>query len=186
MPGYKFTTDWFSQNIPVWERIFSDFKPESVLEIGSYEGRSAVWMAEMMHNQLNGGHIDCIDTWPDGDVQNRFEDNIKIAQWKFPGVRIRSYKIPSYEIAAFKRINEYDLVYIDGSHKASEVLSDAVDAYHLCRHGGVIIFDDYNNGGASADNPLDLPKIAVDAFLKCFGREVEIIHRDYQLIVRKK
>ena len=40
---YYFTTDWFSNNIRVWDKILSDYKGKSnihYLEIGVFEGRS--------------------------------------------------------------------------------------------------------------------------------------------------
>ena len=41
--------DWFSQHIPVWTEVLAPLlaatDPIHVLEIGSYEGRSAVWIA---------------------------------------------------------------------------------------------------------------------------------------------
>lgn len=187
MPEYSFTQDWFSPNIPVWERVFNEFNPSSILEIGSYEGRSTVWMAETIHRAA-GGRIDCIDTWEDQEIAERFEDNTKIAKWKFPNVYIRPYVGKSSDVIPLKRCSEkYDMIYIDGSHKASDVLSDAVDSFHLCKHGGVIIFDDYyaNLGG----NPLDYPKLAIDFFVNCFARELEVVDVQCfssQFFVRKR
>src|SRR5205823_5527535 len=38
---------------------------------------------------------------------------------------------------------EADLVYVDGSHAACDVLSDLVQSFQITRVGGVIICDDY-------------------------------------------
>ena len=40
-------------------------------------------------------------------------------------------------------INNFDLIYIDASHYAPDVLSDAVLAFKLLKPGGILIFDDY-------------------------------------------
>jgi len=37
----------------------------------------------------------------------------------------------------------YDIVYIDGSHVANDVLQDAVLVWQLVKVGGFMIFDDY-------------------------------------------
>lgn len=53
---YQFTKDWFSWAPPVWEQLVP-MLPESgtfrtFLEIGSFEGRSAIWIAENMMRDL--------------------------------------------------------------------------------------------------------------------------------------
>ena len=40
---YEFTADWFSGNVPVWSALIEQVRPVRILEIGSYEGRSAVF-----------------------------------------------------------------------------------------------------------------------------------------------
>ena len=52
---YEFTNDWFSANIEAWKRIFAAHgAPARVLEIGSYEGRSTVWIVENLMTQGSG------------------------------------------------------------------------------------------------------------------------------------
>lgn len=185
---YRFTSDWFSHNIDIWSALFGDLRPRRVLEIGSYEGRSAVWMAEIM-SQFEGGYIDCCDTWEDEYAQRCFHWNIGKASKLFNNVHIMPFKAESSYTLSSKRYDlaEYDLVYIDGSHRACDVLSDAVDSYHLCRKGGVMIFDDYH-AGSSNENPLRSPKVAIDAFVNCFADKLELLSMPTltQIFVRKK
>jgi len=52
---YNFTDiDWFSPNIPIWDKILNQpfFKKEKIdyLEIGTYEGRSAIHICENFKN----------------------------------------------------------------------------------------------------------------------------------------
>lgn len=46
---YDFTTNWFKPDLPQWQRLIKEFvtKPVNCLEIGCFEGRSAVWILEM-------------------------------------------------------------------------------------------------------------------------------------------
>lgn len=187
--AYKFTEDWFSHNTPIWGPLFGELRPKNVLEIGSHEGRSTVWMAEIM-NQIGGGSITCIDSWDSEPTKDIFERNRMIASELFRSVKIDAIQNQSCNFLGCMRTSgggKYDLVYIDGSHKSSDVLSDAVDSFHLCRRGGVIIFDDYHSGSMS-ENPLDAPKIAIDAFVNCFSREIELLNMPTttQMFVRKK
>ena len=78
--------------------------------------------------------------------------------------------------------NSIDLIYIDGSHEADNVLLDGLLSYKLLKEGGIMIFDDYG-----LDEPLgykDLkPSIGIDAFIEVTNAEV--IFNGYQLAVRK-
>lgn len=73
--GYEFTQDWFSMRHPHWPK-YADPKPElNVLEIGSYEGRSAVWMLENLLTH-HDSTITCVDHWLDKKIEARFDRNI--------------------------------------------------------------------------------------------------------------
>ena len=71
----------------------------------------------------------------------------------------------------------FDLIYVDGSHTAPDVLTDAVLAFHLLRVGGVVIFDDYLWSMEAPLNvdPLNMPKPAIDAFTTVFMRKVRVM-----------
>ena len=80
--------------------------------------------------------------------------------------------------------NLFDFIYIDGSHIAKDVLTDACMAWPLLKPKGLMVFDDYMWG--SPRDILHRPKPAIDAFTNLFAEEAEIIHVGYQLVVRKK
>jgi predicted O-methyltransferase YrrM len=76
-----------------------------------------------------------------------------------------------------------DIVFVDGSHEASDVLQDIVLSWRLLKPRGIIIMDDYEWG---LDRPLiERPKPAIDAFLKCYEGQYEVLQKEYQVIVRK-
>jgi len=216
MTDYKFTKDWFSWAPPVWEQLIPALPSNnrSFLEIGSFVGRSAVWIIENMME--DGGYIDCIDTWQGGEehgaedmgtVEERFDHNLELASNQsgiFDGDVARSYfklkgssakilagilaegddsvDFVGGEVQATKP--KYDFIYIDGSHIARDVLTDACMAWPLLKKGGIMVFDDYMWG-----EPRDIlhrPKPAIDAFVNIFAEEVDMVHMGYQLIVRKK
>ena len=194
MTEYKFTQDWFSWAPAVWEQLIP-LVPDrlNLLEIGSFEGRSAVWLAENMVE--DEGNIQCIDTWEGGEehsngemtgAEERFLHNMNVFEAKHPNRAIIQIKDTSTRALArfFEKEYSYGFIYIDGSHIAKDVLTDACMAWPLLMQGGIMVFDDYLWG-----EPRDIlhrPKPAIDAFVNIFAEEVEMIHMGYQLIVRKK
>jgi predicted O-methyltransferase YrrM len=195
---YEFTNDWFNQTAssPVWRQLISNNKPTRILEIGSFEGRSTCWLIENCTSIVQSDvSIFCVDSWEGGiehqegggkesemsDVERRFDRNISIAssQSKF-NVEIR--KIKNYSQFALPLLMSegkygfFDLIYIDGSHQAPDVLTDAILSFQLLRVGGVMIFDDYlwSMDRPGTQDVLKMPKPAIDAFLNIFQRKMSI------------
>ena len=198
MTEYKFTKDWFHWAPEVWEQLIP-MLPErrAFLEIGSFEGRSTVWIVENMME--DGGHIDCVDTWEGGEehgeedmdsVLLRFRANTKLLEAKHPDRRVCEHRETSQW--ALSQFNAqlygdtiYDFIYIDGSHIAKDVLTDACMAWPLLKPKGLMVFEDYH-WMPSARDILHRPKLAIDAFVNIFAEEVEVVATGYQLVVRKK
>ena len=68
---YIFTVDWFSHNIPSWDIYLNNFKNKpnlNFLEIGSFQGRSTVWLLENILTDENSS-ITCIDTF-EGSIEH--------------------------------------------------------------------------------------------------------------------
>lgn len=197
MSDYQFTKDWFHWAPDIWTHLIPMLPGEPgdrhFLEIGSFEGRSAVWVIENMmqdHDYLN-----CIDTWEGGEehteedmasVWERYCHNMEVAHQKFPNRYFETLKGTSYEqlLGLAASGITHDFIYIDGSHIAKDVLTDACMAWPLLKKGGIMAFDDYLWGDAR--DILHRPKLAVDAFSSIFAEELEVIHTGYQFIVRKK
>jgi predicted O-methyltransferase YrrM len=190
MSEYQFTKDWFQWAPEVWTQLIP-MLPErtddgrNFLEIGSFEGRSAVWIAENM--MQDGDCLDCIDTWKGGEehveehmeeAEQRFDYNRSIA---LTGRAIEIEKIKGSSIYGLSCLLTgvdsdedqpyYSFIYIDGSHIAKDVLTDACMAWPLLKPKGLMVFDDYMWG-----NPRDIlhrPKPAIDAFCNLFAEEAE-------------
>lgn len=197
---YSFSADWFTHVAPIWAKALKVLlpAPKKIVEIGSYEGRSAVWMIENAFPRSAPALLYCIDTWAGGmehdaaampQVEERFDANIARAREQCPSVAI--HKIKSASTAALLKMlsdghqGSVDLIYIDGSHQASDVLTDLVLGFMLCRVNGIIVCDDYLwklNG-----NPLLSPKLAIDAFTNCFSGKLDPVNGIplYQLWLRK-
>ena len=178
---YDFSEDWFSDNIPQWERFLEPYRGAAnlnYLEIGVYEGRATVWMAEniLTHEKAR---VTALDVFPK-DLEERFLANMKASG--FAG-EIRVLVGPSQKTLRKLDDNAFDIIYIDGSHEADDVLVDAVLSWPLLRQRGMLIFDDYQ---WQPELPAELrPRPAIDAFVTMFRREIEVVDRGYQLMIRK-
>lgn len=195
--NYQFTQDWFSHNIPLWQQLTNLIPGEpgkrEFLEIGSFEGRSAVWIIENMMAEHDS--LTCVDTWEGSEEHvsgelngawDRFCHNTALAFEAAPNRYYSHYKGTSldYLATAIAEGPEFDFIYIDGSHTAKDVLTDACMAWTLLRSRGIMVFDDYLWG-----EPRDIlhrPKAAIDAFVNLFAEELDVIHSGYQFVVRKK
>lgn len=196
---YEFSSDWFSFNIPNWEKVFGHFQESQprVLEIGSHEGRSACWIVERLSTCHGGGELVCIDLWAedavneDGERHNAealFDENLALAIKRFPDVSVRKIKGDSFQVLCSLLTGDdglFDVIYVDGDHRAKGALSDLVLANRLCRQGGIIIVDDYL--WQQNDPPHTTPKLGVDAFVNLFNDEVVpmIGYSLYQLYLKK-
>ena len=199
MSEYQFTKDWFQWAPEVWKQLIPHLPSEpgnrKFLEVGSFEGRSTVWIMENM--MQDGDYMLCIDTWEGGEehgeedmdtVFMRFRANVQAAREK-TGIKNVGHSRQNSVEGLAEEICEwagtYDFIYIDGSHIAKDVLTDACMAWPLLKPKGLMVFDDYL-WSPSARDILHRPKAAIDAFCNLFAEEAEIVHVGYQLVVRKK
>jgi predicted O-methyltransferase YrrM len=77
---------------------------------------------------------------------------------------------------------KFDVIYVDGSHLACDVLFDAVNSFKLLKVGGLMIFDDYLGGNLITSHDV---KPAVDAFVFSYSEKVKTIAVAYQYWVQK-
>lgn len=190
-----FTTDWFTQNETVWNRILPRTRARRFLEIGSYEGASACWLIRTFA-RLHPIEIHCVDTWQGGvehqsqgthaadmpAVEARFQRNVALSIEEAPNaVTLEVHKSRSdlalARLLADGRAGYFDFAYIDGSHQATDVLCDAVLAFRLLRNGGLMVFDDYlwSEPLAAGPDPLRCPKPAIDAFVNLHFRQLRVL-----------
>lgn len=182
---YTFTSDWFTHNIPTWNRVLHDMKGKpnlTYLEIGPYEGRSFLWVMDnvLTHPSSKAIAIDTFDKIFDSDPEKTFLENVRRSG---SSSKVRTIKGFSQEKLREIKLNSIDLIYIDGDHKSKGVLMDAMLSWDLLKEGGILIFDDYK---LSYDLPMEMrPEFAIDVFQTLFRDELQVMINDYQFIVRK-
>ncbi len=176
--SYQFTQDWFTHNIPVWKRHLQQFTgiPDfQVVEIGSFQGMSACWLLDKILTHPTA-KITCIDLY----FQQDFKGNIAKTGVAEQVIELEGY---SQDLLVNLISEYYDIAYVDGCHKPTSALQDAILSWRLVKVGGLMIFDDYEF--TFPDSPEQDTKIGIDVFLEMFGSQLEVVHKGYQLIVKK-
>lgn len=181
--------DWFQYHAPVWKEFVVPNLPPGerrALEIGSFEGRSALWIVQ---NLLGGppSTLTCVDTWDGKDValgeataraETVFDHNMG-PHWD----QVIKCKMESIQALAnlIRRRVSFHFVYIDGNHEGLACLTDLVMGWSLLLPGGILVLDDYRLEHQSF---TALPKDAWDAFAST-RPAMEILHTHRQQIARK-
>lgn len=176
--SYDFSHDWFSSNIPLFERFLTPLKgqPCRLLEIGTHEGRCATWLVDNIASHPTS-LLETIDAFENENVRSN------LAATGQPN-RAIFHLGASAEVLRRLSFDTYDFIYIDGCHSAVNVLEDAVHAFRLLKTGAIMAFDDYLWDHPKA-NQHGTPKKAIDAFLKVCSHEIELLHRGYQVWIRR-
>jgi predicted O-methyltransferase YrrM len=189
----EFSSDWVWKNYSFWRRALAPLrdKPVRILEIGSFEGRSATFFLKYLPRST----IVCIDTFAgtpeEGYVYKVLEKQMPEAEARFERntapfahriEKIKSRSIPALEklIAEGRR---FDLAYIDGGHRYDDVMADSVAVWRLIDPGGIVIWDDYEWAPDFA--PEQRCKGAIDDFLRQHEGEYRLLVKEYQVIVQR-
>ena len=143
---------------------------------------------------VKDGRITCIDTFEGGEehakhgldligLRRQFEDNIQEAKGESQYVKVIQDVSYNGLAECIAKGMEFDFIYIDGSHQATDVLTDACMAFGMLKKGGVMLFDDYL--WDDVDGVLHRPKIAVDAFVNIFADQCRVSVVGYQQGITK-
>lgn len=137
-------------DIPGWltteegEALAGLAKDRFALEIGSYCGRSTVWIAR------SALHVDAVDTF-DGRAIDADGEGLKtLADFTFNmerygvGSRVTAHKGTSEDVVP-KLAKRIQFAFIDGAHDYESVRKDIDLCLGVMDVGGIIAFHDYNN-----------------------------------------
>lgn len=191
---FQFTQNWFD-NSAARKKIINFVNSENInkiLEIGSFEGQSSVFFSEQLLDNENSflicvdpffksGTVDGITTWyVDDNVKNRFYNNIS---------KCRNFsKITHHHNTSdnFFLTNEitFNFIYIDGCHNPEYVKRDINNSFKFLEKNGILWIDDYLYGDRKEHKGR--PKDVIDDFLVEYEGQYEIIHKGYQIAIKKK
>ncbi len=160
----KITNDYFSSHAFNFFYYLKSFEESfDYLEIGSYEGNSAIFVASNFKN----ANIFCIDSWNKteeyidhidfSDIEKNFDENTK----SFDNIQKIKKNSDDFFLNNHKK---FDVIYIDGYHHGSQVFKDCVNSWKFLKNEGYLICDDYiwNFYKNINDNPC----YAINKFLR--------------------
>lgn len=183
-PKYSFKT---TKRYKTWsegrEKVFAEQlltlrdRPVRCLEIGSFEGASAVWMLNHVLNHPES-RLHSVDLQGDARME-LMKDNLEQTGL---ADRVIIHRLDSKLLRKHFEDESFDFVYVDAAHDAPSVLFDVMSAYMLCKPGGLVGCDDYRLPGLiDGSRPIE----AIDAFKKIYADFIEVTVSGYQLWFRK-
>jgi predicted O-methyltransferase YrrM len=160
---YTFTNDYFgtSEIKSTIEDNFDKTDGWKILEIGSFEGSSAVYFSDNMLDHP-GATLTCVDPFESSDPTTpftmsgtdtlvRFVDNISQSK-NFQKITVRKmYSSEFYKM----NTNKFNFIYVDGSHLLEDIQLDFRECLKILDLGGFIAFDDYKWGDGSIKKCID-------------------------------
>ncbi len=139
----KISTEFFSVNAYNFYKFLSS-QPSNFkyLEIGSFEGGSAIYVS----NRFENSKIYCVDNWiktADGYSNLNFDDVEKNFDFNISNYKnIKKIKKSSDNFFQDNDLT-FDVIYVDGYHKAEQVFKDCVNSWKILNINGIMICDDF-------------------------------------------
>ena len=164
--------DYFSSQAFYFHNLLKKLpKNFKYLEIGSYEGNSALYVAK----NFPESHVTCVDFWVAiaeykgkdfGVIEKNFDSNIRGL------LNIKKIKDTSDNFFS-KNQSMFDFIYVDGNHKFEYVLRDCINAWKFLNKNGFLVCDDYI--WDYYKELLENPCYAINEFIKKNSEEIKIL-----------
>jgi predicted O-methyltransferase YrrM len=160
-----------------------------VLEIGTYTGISLINIIKNIPNSIGIG----IDTWSNYNENNLLNnvDNLKVKESFIKnviceGVQERIIGIQSKSqdclLEFIKNNDNFDFIYVDGSHLLLDCYLDLFLSWQILKIGGILVIDDYLY---KKDTLLESPYEGVNHFLKGIEGKYNLISKSYRVFIEK-
>ena len=177
------SNDYFSSHAFYFYNLLTKLpKNFKYLEIGSYEGNSALYVSI----NFPESNVTCVDLWEaveeykDKDfniIEKNFDSNLKGLS------NITKIKSTSDNFFSKNKIM-FDFIYIDGNHKFDYVFRDCENAWIFLNKGGFLVCDDYI--WDYYKELLDNPCYAINSFIKKKNKEIKILSvTNSQIFIKK-
>jgi predicted O-methyltransferase YrrM len=183
--SYIFSQNWFLGSELRKSNVLDSSKENRILEIGCFEGQSSVYFADNFINQPKSSLV-CVDPFMllatndhrnllSNNEEGNFDYNISICK---NTSKVTVLKVTS---DAFFQTNKdtFTFIYIDGCHEPDYIQRDLENAWKVLEQNGIMWMDDYGGGSDG------LIKKTMDAFLEKYTGSFQLIHKGYQLAIKK-
>lgn len=154
--GWGSTHPWFND-------VITQFRPRSILEVGTWKGASAINMARVARRLVPDAQVLCVDTWlgshqvlwsnPEFRRQLLLKNGFPQQYFQFlanvvhSGLKDAIFPMPMTSYAATGILKQagmqFGVIYIDAHHDEDEVLGDVNRCWELLAPGGMMFGDDY-------------------------------------------
>jgi hypothetical protein len=188
VPTGLFTNTWNLGNLRfIYYHVSKNFDHSNikVLEIGCWEGFTTKFFLE----NFSECDVTCVDTFGGSDehkgidgeqLQQRFKGNVLDFSNR---VKIEAMTSAEYFYRLRSDSQLFDIVYIDGSHFAFDVVNDIVNGFRLTKLGGMVILDDFT--WTEYANTSENPHTAIGFALKVIASHAHIIRISNQIFLKK-
>lgn len=189
---YDFSKTWFTGS-EIYRTFLPNFiksseaKQNKILEIGCFEGLSSVFFADNLLRHPES-RLYCVDPYytsgtvpgitsqfVNEEVRNRFVKNIQNS--------VHSTKIKFFEMTSDQffesNVESFTFIYVDGNHEPSYITRDLENSFQCLEKDGIMWMDDY--GGGIEGNI----KNTIDKFLQKYDGQYTLIHKGYQIAIKK-
>ncbi len=160
-------------------------KPACGLEVGVWLGESAEWMLANIFTHPDARYIG-VDTFQ-GSEEHHLAGIDCSGIYDSAKEKLARFGPRSQLIRAYSHQHGWtvplDFVYIDAAHDAMNVLRDSVMHFEYLKIGGVMVWDDVL--WEVMPHAVDRPRMAVESFISCYARKLEVIGLSYQAAIRK-
>lgn len=144
---YQKIQGWFS--FPkLYASMVQQFDDATFVEVGTWLGRSAAFMATEITNSKKNIKFFCVDTWQGSTEHKNMVNGRDIYQEFLTNIEpvkniITPYRMLSHEAAELFNDESLDFVFIDASHDYDNVMIDLKAWYPKVKKGGVFAGHDY-------------------------------------------
>jgi len=197
---YKFTDDWFSHNIPTWDKLLdvhinqNNREINSVLEIGCYEGKASTYLAEKWLKK--GTKYQVVDTFGGSESESGMShvmEELENTDYIYNNFVHNVNQHPDIEWNVLRGVsqmalpilwgqgNTYDFIYVDASHKSDDTFVDAWFAHRMLNEGGIMIFDDFMWKDKENQDLNHSPQFGIEAFIELNAVYYNLLFQGYQI-----
>jgi predicted O-methyltransferase YrrM len=179
-----------------WDKFLqpiADLKgPIKILEVGAYEGSATKWMLKYLATNPES-RVYAIDTWEGSpeyvgtdfhEVEDTFRRRVKDTgrEDQLVTLKMKSEDGLHHLLDSIGK-ETIHFAYIDASHEARDVLSDAILVWKLIKEDGIVIFDDYRWN--DLEQEYFRPRLAIDSFIQSYAPELRVLTIDRQVFLQK-
>lgn len=199
--NYSLDLQGWGSTDPNFKKLIDEINPRLIIEVGSWKGGSAIFMAEYIKKKNLDCKILCVDTWlgavefwADQHDEERYislgmKNGYPSVYYQFlanvmhKGLQDIIIPFPQTSILAarFLALNNIkaDLIYIDASHDEKDVYDDINNYWPILNTGGKLFGDDYDEFWPGV-------KLAVNNFVLDNGLDIKFTERQWAIKKEKE